>query len=554
MRPEEADQGFPVRLRGVVTYADPDWRNSFIQDKGGAIYVELNQKDVTAGQWVEVTGQTSAGGFAPQLINASFHILGTTNLPAPVKVDLEELANGHLDSHWVQLEGVVRRVSGQEGHATLALTSPKGQFKAVVMRPNDQALPTNLVDALVTVQGACTSELNARGQLVGISLRVPSFKQVEILEAVPADPFAVEATAVSSVAKFDPGRLAGRRVKVSGSVTLVIAGREFYVEDNSGGVRVISTQTNELHAGDLVNVLGFPAMGDFSPYLEEATFQRTDTASPPKPQVTTAENILLEGTNDAALVRIEAYLVQGVPHSAHPKLVLQSGPIIFTAALANQSGSNPIPSFPVGSLLRLTGVCSIQGGEGHEPESFRLLVSEPREIVLLKTPPWWTLQHGLMLAGGLALGGLFAWGWSRSLRRQVRAQTEIIRQNQEELMLVSRQAGMAEVATSVLHNVGNVLNSVNVSAALASNELRGSKSESVALVASLMKEHATDLGHFMVHDPKGRQLPDYLAKLGERLANEKNSVLAELESLAKNIEHINDIVAMQQNYSKVKGM
>jgi signal transduction histidine kinase len=554
MRPDEASQNFPVRFIGIVTYADPDWHNCFVQNPGGAIYVELNQKDVQAGELVEVTGQTSPGGFAPEVINSSLRKLASTNLPAPVKADLEDLANGHLDSHWVQLEGVVRRVTEQWGHETLIITTPKGRFKAVVLKSNDQPLYSNLIDDLVSVQGACTSEMNARGQLTGISLRVPGFEQVSILESVPDDPFAVRTSAISSVAVFDLNRLAGRRVKIHGSVTLVLPGQDFYVQDGTGGIRINCVETNDLHVGDSVNVLGFPSMGDFSPYLEEAIFQCTGPATMPEPQLTTAENILLNGTNDAARIQIEAHLVQGVPRSAHPKLVLQSGSIIFTATLGTEAAGSRISAFPTGSLLRLVGVCSIQAGESHEPESFRLLVSRPQDIVLLSTPPWWTIQHGLMIASGLALGGLVAWGWSSSLRRKVRAQTEVIRRNEQALITISRQAGMSEVATAVLHNVGNVLNSVNISAGLAANELRQSKSGNVSLIAGLMEEHQEDLGHFMTHDPKGRRLPRYLKTLGEHLTMEKRSIVAEMESLIKNIEHINEIVAMQQNYAKVRGV
>jgi signal transduction histidine kinase len=415
-------------------------------------------------------------------------------------------------------------------------------------------MPADLVDALVSVEGACSSEVNAHGQLIGITLHVPSLDQISVLEPVPADPFAVPATAISSVATFEPNRLAGRRVKVSGSVTLVNPGKGFYVQDATGGIRVDSLQTNRLQVGDAVNVLGFPALSDFSPYLEAASFQGTGTAALPKPQSTTAEEILLHGTNDAALVQLEARLVQGIPRSAHPKLVLQSGPLVFTATLATQPADLKPLAFRVGSLLRLTGVCSIQGGENRQPETFRLLLAGPREVVLLRSPPWWTFQHTLILAGSLALGILLAWGWSRSLRRQVQAQTEIIRHNEQELMMVSRQAGMAEVATSVLHNVGNVLNSVNVSANLAAEALRESKSADVSLVAAMMQEHAADLGQFMTEDAKGRQLPGYLTELGKHLLKEKRSVLSELESLAGNIQHIKDIVTMQQSYAKFGGV
>ncbi|HWD94199.1 MAG TPA: HAMP domain-containing sensor histidine kinase [Verrucomicrobiae bacterium] len=554
IRPEEAAQGFPVRLRGVITYADPDWHNCFIQSRGGAIYVETSQNDIAAGQWVEVTGQTSPGGFAPEVLNATVRTLSATNLPIPIKTDLEELADGHLDSHWVQLEGVVRGVTEQWRHETLYLTTPKGRFKAVVLKPDGQPPSVNLIDALVSVRGACTSQMNARGQLTGISLRVPDLKQIQILEAVPADPFSIPATAIRSVGTFDPIRLAGRRVKVSGCVTLVVAGQKFYVQDDSGGIQVNSFETKALQVGDRVDVLGFPAMGDFSPCLEEATFQRVGRTVLPKPQITTAEEMLLQGTNDAVLVRVKAHLIQNVPHSAHPKLVLQSGPVIFSATLTAPPADHKVKSLPVGSLLELTGVASIQGGENHEPESFRLLVSGPSDLALLGTPPWWTIQHTLMLLGGLALGTLLAWGWIHSLRRQVQAQTEVIRKKQEELMTVSRQAGRAEVATAVLHNVGNVLNSVNVSAALARDTLRESRSHKVSLTAALLKRHAGDLSNFLTQDPNGRHLPEYLDKLGEHLVEEKQTALQELNSLTKHIQHINDIVAMQQTYAKVGGL
>jgi signal transduction histidine kinase len=274
----------------------------------------------------------------------------------------------------------------------------------------------------------------------------------------------------------------------------------------------------------------------------------------PKPKLTTAEEIMIQGTNDATLVRIEAQLVQNVLGAAHPKLVLQSGPVIFTASLATHSSDSRITGLQVGSLVQLDGVCSIQGGVNHEPESFRLLVAGSQNVLLLRSPPWWTLRYTIILAGSLVLGLFLAWGWNSSLRRRVKAQTEVIRRNEQELIAVSRQAGMAEVATAVLHNVGNVLNSVNVSATLVADGLRNSKVADVSLVADLMKQHAADLGNFVTQDSRGRHLPDYLARLGDHLIEKKRSILDELESLTTNIEHIKDIVAMQQSHATIGGV
>ena len=124
----------------------------------------------------------------------------------------------------------------------------------------------------------------------------------------------------------------------------------------------------------------------------------------------------------------------------------------------------------------------------------------------------------------------------------------------KQLMSASRQAGMAEVATNVLHNVGNVLNSVNVSAALVVERLKRSKTGGLAEVAALLKQHSHDLGEFISSDARGKHLPTYLAKLAEQLQTEERAALEELASLRGNIEHIKDTVATQQSYAKRCGV
>jgi len=127
-------------------------------------------------------------------------------------------------------------------------------------------------------------------------------------------------------------------------------------------------------------------------------------------------------------------------------------------------------------------------------------------------------------------------------------------QMHKQLLETSRQAGMAEVATSVLHNVGNVLNSVNVSSTLVSNQVRKSKVANLSKVVALLNEHATDIGTFLTSDPKGKQLPGYLGQLTEYLVSEQKTILDELTLLHQNIEHIKDIVVMQQSYARISGI
>jgi C4-dicarboxylate-specific signal transduction histidine kinase len=136
-------------------------------------------------------------------------------------------------------------------------------------------------------------------------------------------------------------------------------------------------------------------------------------------------------------------------------------------------------------------------------------------------------------------------------RQRAQAELELVHRK---MLDVSRQAGMAEVATGVLHNVGNVLNSINVSSSQVAHKLKKSKAANLSRVVALLRTHESDLGNFMANDPKGRQLPAYLAELSDRVAEEQSSALKEVAQLQKDIDHIKDIVAMQQGFAMVSGV
>ena len=143
------------------------------------------------------------------------------------------------------------------------------------------------------------------------------------------------------------------------------------------------------------------------------------------------------------------------------------------------------------------------------------------------------------------------------LQEQVRAREEANQQlaeAQQRLMDLSRRAGMAEVATGVLHNVGNVLNSVNVSATIVANKVRESRVAHVTQIAAMLQEHAADLPVFLTADPRGQLVAPYLVKLATHLEDERQVMLRELDLLTGHVGHIKEIVATQQNYARVSGL
>jgi len=136
------------------------------------------------------------------------------------------------------------------------------------------------------------------------------------------------------------------------------------------------------------------------------------------------------------------------------------------------------------------------------------------------------------------------------IESQVAERTAELTATHKELVEASRQAGMAEMATGVLHNVGNVLNSINVASACIADSLKRSKASSLVKVVELLREHKGDLATFLTKDTKGRQLPSYLEKLADHLISEQGVALGELAQLQKSIEHIRDLVTMQQSCAK----
>ena len=135
--------------------------------------------------------------------------------------------------------------------------------------------------------------------------------------------------------------------------------------------------------------------------------------------------------------------------------------------------------------------------------------------------------------------------------KQAQAELEALH---KQLIDASRLAGRAEIATSVLHNVGNVLNSVNVSADLATARIKSSKLPDLQRVAGLLQANEANLAAFFEQDERGKRLPGYLGKLARQVGAEQEQVLAELAELKNGVDHIKDVVAMQQNYARLGGV
>jgi PAS domain S-box-containing protein len=136
------------------------------------------------------------------------------------------------------------------------------------------------------------------------------------------------------------------------------------------------------------------------------------------------------------------------------------------------------------------------------------------------------------------------------LEQRVAERTRALREAQRQLVDTALAAGKAEVATNILHNVGNVLNGVNVLAQLIQERLQARSWDGLSKTAELVAGQRADLGRFFTEDERGRRLPDYLEQLAARQAADRAGLLASVERLLEHVEHIKRIVALQQEHAR----
>ncbi len=426
---DQANLGYPVRLRAVVTYVDSAVGDFFAQDGTAGIYVNESNRSIhlQPGELLEIEAVTEEPDFAPQITKARYRLLGRASLPRPRKVHLGDMLSTREDSQWVQLEGVVQDVEPDRGRLRLDLVSEGRRLPVYFMDPAGLNRD-RLVDAKVRVTGVCAALYNPNNQLIGVWLAVPTSRQISVEEPPAAEPFSVPIRPIGSLMAFTARNTTEHRVRVQGTVTLQRP-KGVFIQDGRHGLAIYSMPIAPLQPGDRVDVVGFADIGDYTPVLRQALYRRIGSAPIP-PALGVTARAAQSGAFDTLRVRLDATL-RDVRHSETDRtLVLQDGDVLFEARMA-EAKTNRDWSGLVGSRLRLTGICSVHVDRNRTPDTFNILLDSPDGIVVLARPSWWTMRNtGVVLA--LLAGVALAVGiWVVVLRRRVRAQTEVIRRRLE---------------------------------------------------------------------------------------------------------------------------
>lgn len=539
----EAATQVPVRLRGVVTALNPG-ASVFVQDASGGTFltqIDPQLRTLRPGDDVFVEGVTYQGLFLPGIVQAKVTRLGVAGLPPPVRVDYDDLLSARFHYERVEIRGIVRSVFWQQPRRcpmlVVAMGSRKLDVEVVVSGVTN--LPS-LVDARVRVAGLAAGYINARRQLRSPELLVSRLEDLQVEVPPPGDVFDAPLTTSAALLNFTQTGEPGHRIRVRGVITHQRLGEALFLRDGDDGLLVETSQHSSAEPGDIVEVVGFPAMGRFGAFLEDAVFRVVGHESAPPPVLSSVE-LVMKGTNDANLVTIEAKLLD-VLHARHETvLVMSEGNSVFQARLPQQA-----VALRSGSMLRLTGVCRV--GEPDlanarfraNPLEVELLLRSPEDVTVLSSPSGWTTQRLVLLLGILLCLAMAAGAWVVLLRRRVACQTAVIlEQVQREAVLEERHRMAREMHDTLAQSfsgLGFQLDALNTRLPAAQTEAHAQLATAREMVRHGRESLRRSLMNLRAQELERGDLPDALPELARQITVGTGIELrCEIEQLAQDL-------------------
>jgi diguanylate cyclase (GGDEF)-like protein len=454
LSPSEARREYPVHLRAVCVVCFTGWHGFFVNDRSFGVYVETKDKvaltdRIQTGTILDIDGVTGPGQFTPIISRAVIRVMGKGPVPFAPHVSLDRISAGGEDGQWIEIEGTVR--SAETDNTMLTLVVASGQLQIKVMTPNyGKGRYFGLIDARVRIRGTPGPVFNNRRQIVDVNVYTPGLEEVRVQEPAPVDPFTLPVRTVRNIFGYTPGLSPDHRIRIRGVVTARWPGEAFFITDGAQGASVLTSQTTSLNPGDIVDVIGFSALGDYTPSLHEASFRKLGSGPPPAPRSVTAAHAL-SGEFAGDLVRIDARLLSQTRTTDRYTLLMDAGGIVFSAILQAEPADRQL-DLRDGSRLQLTGVCTVTETHASRrfrvPTAFQILLRSPKDIHVLQKAPW-TPEHALYVfcaTGAIVLCGLF---WVAALRRQlqrlIRLRTAELEQSHRKFQMMATHDDLTQL-------------------------------------------------------------------------------------------------------------
>jgi PAS domain S-box-containing protein len=443
--PARAAKGLPAELNGTVTYIDQ--YNLFVADNSGSIYVRPEWPApapvLKIGDRIRLIGHTGPGDFAPIVVPERVEVLGSGPLPKAMPASLRDLASGRLDSQWVTVHGIIQSVRrSRQGHTIFSLSSDGVSMTGRILTPPNAPLPTGIVNTHVRLDAVALTNFTGRRQFLATILIVPSPDHLAVEERPTASELRRLSLAEIGVFSLEPD--SGHAIETRATVTWS-NGRRLALADGTAVIFADLDESKSLPPGTVVTARGFAATGPFGPMLQHVSVTPIGKGAVPV-ATNVPETELLSPEHHGELVSVRGRVIERVVGLADRQtLVLQVGNDVVRAQLSDRQPPSSLP--PVQSVIRVTGVCRLQGSTSAFERggiSGELLLRTVDDIQIVKQAPFWTTDALIALAFmGLVVVAVL--GWALALRRRLGRQHGIITEHVErEALLEARFRDLIE--------------------------------------------------------------------------------------------------------------
>lgn len=435
---QDANSAVPVAFEATVVYSRGYESLLFVQDDDAALFV----RPPSTSQWIPgdrifIQGKTQ-GSFRPLVVASSITLAHHGQLPPPAQTTWSQMIQAQLDARLAVVRATVHAVdmvvnaASSVQSARLQLLMEGGHLEAYVDCDNGAALK-DLLDADVEITGVVAGKFDDKMEQTGIVLYVSKLADIRILKHATTSLWSMPVMPMDQILGESDVRDLTRRVRISGTITYYQPGSAVVLESGSKSLW-ISTQTREpLEVGDFADATGFPSAHDRVLTLTDGEIKDSHVQRTVAPQLVSWGQLAVWNSNKPLghqydLVSIEGQIITEVREASQDEYVLSSEGRIFTAIYRHSRAAAPLlpmRQVPLGSRVRITGICSIPDTHSINPGEdvpFDILLRSYDDIAIIANPSWVSVRNLLtlvsMLIALLIAAGARSWVVERKVRRQ----------------------------------------------------------------------------------------------------------------------------------------